>query len=84
MNMTPYIKKKNNKQSTKKTRKVKKLNQVAYIQFELKKRGLSQVLIANELGMSQTAVCRAISGKSTIARVEEWLQDNIGLEKLYA
>lgn len=73
MNMTTHIKVKRN-------RKNKNVTKAASIQFELKKRGLTQKLIAEDLHISTQAVSRAVNGQSTITRVDEWLYENLGLE----
>lgn len=71
--MTPYIRKKYKK-------RIKNVTKAAVIQFELKKRGLTQAAIAEDLGITPVAVSRAISDLSTISRVDEWITQNLGLE----
>lgn len=72
MTMTTRTQKKYNKN-------VKNVKQAAFIQYKLKENGMKQSLIASELGISNSAVSRALNGLSTISKVAEWLEDNIGV-----
>ena len=72
MSMKPHKKLKNNKTK----RNIKK---TALINYELKKRGLSQAYIAKKLNISRTAVNRAIGDLSKITKVNEWLEENLRL-----
>ena len=72
MSMKPHKNIKHNKTK----RNVKK---TALINYELKKRGLSQAYIARKLNISRTAVNRAIGDLSKITQVNEWLEENLRL-----
>lgn len=76
MTMTSHIRKKHNK----KVKNVKNQEKAAYIQYLLKTKGLSQSLIANELGITESAVSRALYDQSKITRVDEWLEANLGID----
>lgn len=56
------------------------VTKAAFIQYQLKKRGLSQKQKASELNITPVAVSRSINGLSKITRVDEWLQNNLGME----
>lgn len=73
MNMTTYMIKKRNS-------KVKNVKRAAYIKYQLYRQGLNLSDIANDLKISNAAVCRSINGLSTIRRVDEWLYKNLKLE----
>lgn len=73
MNMTPHMTKKRNS-------KVKNVKRAAYIKYQLYRKGLNLSDIANDLNISNAAVCRSINGLSTIRRVDEWLYENLRLE----
>ena len=70
--MTPHKKHKNNKTK----RNVKR---AARIMYELKIRGFKQRDVAEELGMTRQAVSRSFCGLSTVSRVDEWIEQNLGL-----
>lgn len=70
--MTSYAIKKRNKTK-------RNIKQVARIKYELGVRGLKMVDIAKDLNITQQAVQRAVYGLSTVTRVDEWLDENIGL-----
>lgn len=66
-------------QAYKKRNKVKRnIKRAAKIKFELQLRNIKLVDIANELGISATAVWRSVYGVSTITRVDLWLERHIG------
>ena len=82
MNMTSY---KNLKRNRKKNNiKQKNVIKGAFIQYQLKLRGLTQAQIAKELNISSQAVHRALLGQSKISRVDEWIEENLGLEAVNA
>ena len=60
----------------------KNVTKAAFIQYHLKRNGFTQKQVAEELNISPVAVSRAINGQSTIARVSEWLEQNLRLEGL--
>lgn len=70
--MTPHKRLKNNKTK----RNVKR---AARIMYELKIRGIKQWEVAEELGMTRQAVSRSFLGLSTVSRVDEWIEQNLGL-----
>lgn len=72
MTMTTHKKNKNNKSK----RNVKRAARIGY---ECKIRGIRQSDIASELGITRQAVGRSFSGLSTIGRVDEWIEKNLGL-----
>lgn len=52
----------------------KKVIKAAIIKYKLKKLGYKLSDISRDLNISTAAVSRAIQGKSTISRVEDWLK----------
>ena len=82
MNMTSYKNLKRNRK--KKNIKQKNVIKCAFIQYQLKLRGLTQAQIAKELNISSQAVNRALLGQSKISRVDEWIEENLGLEVVNA
>lgn len=70
-----------------KTQKVQKKNMLkpnlykaALIQFELKKRGWKQTKIAQELGITDSAVYRCVHGVSKSQKVDNWIENNLELK----
>lgn len=70
--MTPHKKLKDNKSK----RNVKRAARIGY---ECRIRGIRQIDVANELGITRQAVGRSFLGLSTISRVDEWIEKNLGL-----
>lgn len=70
-----------------KTQKMKNENKKALnvtkrtlIKIELVKRQIKQRQIAKDLGITEQAVGRAISGLSTIKSVDNWCETNLGIK----
>lgn len=68
-----------------KTHKIKNRNKskrnikrAALIKFYLAQRGFTQAQIAKDLNISRAAVHRAVYSLTTVSRVDEWLEKNIG------
>lgn len=75
MNMTSYKFKNRNK-------KIRNIKKAATVKYELGIRGLMLSDIARDLDISNSAVYRAINDLSTIARVNEWVYQNLGLKNI--
>lgn len=71
--MIKEIKKNSNRQK-------RSIQDIAYIQYLIKKNGFTQTNIAHELNISAEAVTRSIQGLSTIKKVDNWLKENINLD----
>lgn len=50
------------------------------IKLALKRAGLSQKAVAQELGVTEAAVSRYVSGDSKSVRFDEWCKERLGFE----
>ncbi|MCD8378435.1 MAG: hypothetical protein LUB59_06580 [Candidatus Gastranaerophilales bacterium] len=74
MNITSHMSKKSNQN-------LKNVKRAALIKYELCCSGLKLVDIANDLGITKSAVYRSIYGLSTVSRVDDWLKNNVGYKE---
>jgi predicted transcriptional regulator len=66
------------KENTRK--KTPNLKKRILIKVALVERNITLTQIANDLDITLPAVSRAISGLSTISRVDEWCEKNLGIK----
>lgn len=61
----------------KKINNIKDIKRAAYIKYVLQLNGYCINDIAKDLGVTHSAVSRAIYGQSKVSRVETWLNEHI-------